>query len=88
MQDLFLQYANHIGIIGVLITLIAYLLLSVGRLASESFTYSLLNFVGSWLILFSLMFYWNLSSVVIEIAWISISVIGMYRYFRLRKQKI
>lgn len=88
MQDILIQYANQIGIVGVILTLIAYYLLSLGKLAADSLTYSLLNFFGSWLILFSLMFYWNLSSVLIEIAWISISLIGIYRYFSMRKKKI
>ena len=88
MQDLFIQYANSVGIVGVILTLIAYYFLSVGKLDSESLTYSLLNFIGSWLILFSLIFYWNLSSVVIEVAWISISSIGMYRYFRMKKRVV
>jgi hypothetical protein len=84
MHELFLHYANGVGIVGVILTLIAYYFLSVGKLDSDSLMYSLLNFIGSWLILFSLIFYWNLSSVVIEVAWISISMIGMYRYFRSR----
>jgi len=79
MLAVFAQFADHVGVVGVLLTLIAYYLLSVGRLAAESLSYGLLNFFGSWLILFSLMFSWNLSSVLIESAWILISVVCIYR---------
>jgi len=72
-------FSNYVGIFGVLLTLIAYYLLNINKLVPSSLQYLLLNFFGSWLILFSLMFHWNLSSVIIEIAWISISMIGLYR---------
>ena len=88
MTQLLSDYANHIGIIGVILTLIAYYYLNIGKLASESLMYSMLNFIGSWLILFSLMYHWNLSSVLIEIAWISISLIGIYRYYAAKKRKL
>lgn len=79
MNDLLLQIANPIGMIGVIIILIAYFLLSTGRWAADSMIYQVLNFIGAWLILYSLFFHWNLSSVVIEIAWVIISMIGIYR---------
>lgn len=78
------QISNVIGITGVLLTLFAYYFLSVNKLSSSSLMYLLLNFVGAWLILFSLLFHWNWSSVLIEIAWIVISIIGIYRYFKAR----
>ena len=81
MQALLAQFSDHIGIIGVLLTLIAYGALSIGKMDSESLAYSLLNLIGSWLILVSLMYSWNLSSVIIEAAWIMISIIGIYRFY-------
>jgi hypothetical protein len=80
-----LDFADVIGIVGVIMILIAYYFLSVGKWISDSMLYQVLNFVGAWLILFSLYFHWNFSSVVIEIAWIIISVMGMVRVVRLRK---
>jgi hypothetical protein len=73
------ELSNPIGIIGVVIILIAYFLISTGRWRSDAFIFQLINFVGAWMILYSLYFHWNLSSVIIEIAWIIISMIGMYR---------
>jgi hypothetical protein len=80
-----IDLADVIGIAGVIMILIAYYFLSVGKWISDSMHYQVLNFAGAWLILFSLYFHWNLSSVVIEIAWIIISVMGMVRVVRLRK---
>ena len=79
MYDFCLLIANYVGMVGVILILIAYLFLSTGRWIADSMLYQLLNFTGAWLILFSLFFHWNLSSVVIEIAWIIISVVGIYR---------
>lgn len=87
MHFLFTQFYNVIGVIGVILTLIGYYYLNVGRLLPESLVYLLLNFVGSCLILFSLMFDWNLSSALIEAAWILISLIGIIRSLKIKKQK-
>lgn len=82
MQQMLLDLANPIGLIGVALILVAYFLLSTGRWISHSVRFQLLNFIGAWMILYSLFFHWNLSSVVIEIAWIIISVMGIYRVVR------
>ncbi len=81
MYELLLKISDPIGIIGVILILIAYYLLSVGRWVADSFIYQFLNFIGAWMILFSLYFHWNTASVLIEVAWIVISLIGMYRVF-------
>ncbi len=81
MHNVLLNISDPIGIIGVILILIAYYLLSVGRWIADSFIYQFLNFIGAWMILFSLYFHWNTASVVIEIAWIIISMLGMYRVF-------
>lgn len=78
--------ADVVGMLGVIAILIAYFLLSIGRWSSTSFSYQCINFTGAWLILFSLYFHWNLSSVVIEIAWVAISIIGMYRAIYKKKK--
>jgi O-antigen ligase len=79
MYDFLLAISDAVGLIGVVIILVAYFFLSTGKWAAEGMLYQFLNFFGAWLILFSLYFHWNLSSVVIEVAWIFISIIGMYR---------
>jgi hypothetical protein len=85
MHEFLLSIADIVGIIGVIIILVAYFLLSTDRMVANSFTYHIINFIGAWMILFSLYFHWNLSSVIIEVAWIAISLIGLYRVVRVRE---
>lgn len=87
MYDFLLLISNSVGMIGVIIILIAYFLISAGYWSSESFLFQALNFFGAWLILFSLYFHWNLSSVVIEVAWVAISAYGMYRAISPNRKK-
>lgn len=76
---------DMVGLVGVSCILVAYYLLNAGRISSKSLSYQLINFCGAWLILFSLFFHWNTASVVIEIAWISISTMGMVKIYQSRK---
>ena len=87
MHDILLKISDPIGLIGVAAILVAYLFLSTGRWSGSSLKFQAINFLGAWLILFSLYFHWNLSSVVIEIAWVIISFIGMYRAISLNSHK-
>lgn len=73
--------SDIIGLVGVVLTLVAYLLLQISVLKIEDITYSAANAVGSLLILFSLIFHWNLSCFVIESFWLGISVFGMMKVF-------
>lgn len=76
---------DMIGMAGVCLVLIAYCLLNINKMSSHTMPYQVMNLVGSILLLFSLFFHWNLASVVIEIAWISISLMGIVRVLRARK---
>lgn len=78
---------NVIGMIGVVMVLVAYLLLQVDKLSQDSVIFSLSNFVGSILILVSLYFTWNLASGVIEIAWLIISTFGLGKAIYLRRKR-
>jgi uncharacterized membrane protein len=83
--EIFAQISDTVGIIGVILLLIAYYLLSTNRMSSQSLTYQLYNLIGAALIMYSLMFHWNTASVLIETAWIIISMIGIYRIRNTRK---
>ncbi len=78
-----MEYELHdlIGNIGVGLILVTYLLLQMGKIASESIWYSLANVLGSVLVAISLIYDFNLSAFVIEVAWALISLIGIGRYF-------
>jgi hypothetical protein len=82
MYQLLANHSDGVGLIGVVLLLLAYFLLSAGKLSSHTLTYQWMNFIAAWLILFSLYFHWNLSSVVIEISWVIISIMGMARCIR------
>lgn len=69
-----------VGNIGVFLVVLAFYLLQTERLTSRDIRYSLLNLTGAILLLISLLFNWNLSSVIIELFWIGISLIGIFRH--------
>lgn len=79
IYDFLAKTADYIGISGVALLLIAYFLLTTNKLSSQSMKYQLFNLIGALCIFYSLMFNFNLSSVVIEVCWILISLIGVYR---------
>lgn len=74
-----------IGISGVIIVVITYLLLQIDRIDSKGFWYSFLNAFGSILILYSLTYNWNLASFFIEFFWIGISLYGLWKWFYSKK---
>lgn len=84
MYPLLESVSNHVGIVGVILTLMAYYLLNMNKVTSTDMAYVWLNLIGSILLLYSLLFHWNLSSVLIEIAWISISLLGLVRALKAR----
>ena len=73
------------GIIGVTLIVIAYFLLQINKLSSQSLMFSILNFFGSFLILISLFDEWNLPSFIIEIFWMLISLIGIIKALKNKK---
>lgn len=70
---------DGLGLFGVLLILIAYLLLNLDKLDAHSVSYAILNIIGSGLILYSLFFNWNLSAVAMEASWLLISFYGLYK---------
>ena len=77
-----------IGNIGVVVLMIAYLMLQLNKLSSSGLAYSLLNAVGASLIVISLRVNFNLSAFIMEVFWVLISLVGIYRYFRLKPQSL
>lgn len=75
---------DFVGNIGVVILMITYLMLQLNKLSSDSLSYSVLNAVGAGLIVVSLLFDFNLSALLMEVFWVLISFVGIYRYFRLK----
>ena len=76
-----------LGNIGVVVLMIAYLMLQLNKLRSDDLAYSLMNAIGASLIVLSLLVNFNLSALLMEVFWVLISFIGIYRYFRLKTLK-
>ena len=72
---------DFFGNIGVLILMIAYLLLQLNKLSND-LVYSTLNALGAGLIVISLLTNFNLSAFLMEVFWVLISLIGVYRHLR------
>lgn len=73
-----------LGNIGVVVLVTTYLMLQLNKLSSDGLAYSLLNAIGAGLIVISLLVDFNLSALIIEVFWVLISLLGIYRYFRLK----
>jgi len=78
------QWHDLVGNFGVALILLCYFLSQSGRLAMSHPASSALNAAGALLILVSLLYNFNLSSFVIEIAWLAISGYGLARWYRAR----
>ena len=75
---------DFVGNIGVVMLMVTYLMLQLNKLSSDGLAYSLLNAVGASLVVVSLLSNFNLSALLVEVFWVLISLLGLYRYFRLK----
>jgi hypothetical protein len=75
-----------VGLIGVAAYLSAYGLLQLGTLKVEDNRYALLNALGALLILYSLLYDFNLASFVTQTAWLILTAVGYIR-FRLKHSR-
>ena len=78
--------ADIIGIAGTTIIILAYFLLQKGSVKGDDWNYLWLNFIGASMVLYSLLWYWNTASVIIEIFWIGISAYGMAKKLRKKNE--
>lgn len=74
------------GLAGVAFYLLAYGALQLGKLRGSSATYTVLNMVAAAFVMVSLVEAFNLSSLLIQISWITLSVIGLARMAWTRSQ--
>jgi hypothetical protein len=71
-----------IGVAGVVVTVLAYALLSLGKLDADRASYQWINVLGTACILLSLIVQWNLPAFLANAAWIVIGLIGLWRIYR------
>jgi hypothetical protein len=79
-----MSIADIVGLVGVAAYLSAYGLLQLGILTIEDGRYALLNGVGALLVIYSLIYDFNLPSFVTQTAWLILTIIG---YVRLRARQ-
>ena len=75
---------DFLGNAGVVMLVVTYLMLQLNKIRSDGLAYSLLNAIGASMIVISLLYDFNLSALLMEVFWVLISIVGIYRYFRLK----
>ena len=69
-----------LGVLGVGLIILTYVLLQLEKLRSIDLLYSLLNGAGAVLILVSLFYSFNFPSFIVEFFWLLISLFGVGKY--------
>ena len=75
-------FPDFIGLAGVGLILFTYGALTLEKMDPKGWMYSAGNGLGALLILISLFYSFNLASFVIEIAWLAISLFGLWKAWR------
>ncbi len=70
-----------VGILGFIVYMLAYALLQIGKIDGQGVTYVSLNFLAALLVLISLLNQFNMASMLIQVAWIIISITGFLRIY-------
>jgi hypothetical protein len=78
-------FGDIIGIAGVFIIVVAYILMQTDRMDPKGFFFSLLNTIGAIFILISLFYDWNLASFIMEVIWFSLSFYGTIKAYKVLK---
>jgi len=76
------HWYDIVGNIGVITILCCYLLLQTEKMQSHDLQFSLLNGLGAFLILVSLVYEFNMSAFLVEFFWLVISIIGSVKALR------
>ena len=72
---------HTIGLLGFALYMTSYFLLQIGKLDGNGVTYCVFNLAAASAVLISLTQHYNLPSVLIQLSWIIISVVGIVRHF-------
>ena len=76
-----LNFFDWIGILGSLLIAGAYYGVSNNIFSPKKLVYHLVNLIGSVLILLSLYYKPNPGAIMIELLWIFIATLGIYKYY-------
>ena len=75
-----LTFYDFIGAIGIVLIIVTYFLLQLDKMKSSELSYSLLNAIGSALVIVSLVYRFNLSAFIVEAFCLLISFVGIIRF--------
>ena len=75
-----------VGWAGAILILLAYLLLSAGRLTGQSLTYQGMNVVGAAGFVINGWWHGALPSAVLNVLWLMIGLFAAFRIFKRRRQ--
>jgi hypothetical protein len=76
--------ADIIGLIGSALMVIAYAYSNIARQMSKMW-FNMLNLVGSLMLMASLTIHYNMASMVLEIVWAAIAVMGLIKAYTERR---
>ncbi len=79
-----LSFADWIGIIGVALLLIAFLLQLLNKISKDSFIYICMNLTGAILACYASYLIHYLPFVILEATWAIVSAIALIQYFTKR----
>lgn len=79
--------ADVVGLAGACFYLIAYALLQLRILTVEDGHYTLLNILGGVFLIYSLIWNFNLGSLISQVAWLVFTLIGYARFMLDRRRK-
>ncbi|WP_171097768.1 hypothetical protein [Ruegeria sp. HKCCD7255] len=80
-----LTIVDAIGSFGALIVVAAYFATQMRMMNSDDLAFPVVNLLGSVMIVYSLVYNFNLASMLIEGFWILISIVGIVQHIRLRR---
>jgi hypothetical protein len=81
------SWYDILGTLGVAVIILTYVLLQIERIRSEQVIYSVLNAAGALLIPISLYYSFNLPSFIVEFFWLLISLFGIGKYLRRKRER-
>ncbi|HNP64434.1 MAG TPA: permease [Woeseiaceae bacterium] len=72
------HWHDFLGNLGVLLIIVSYFWMQIGRISGQDPLYSIVNAIGAALVLVSLYFDFNLSAFLVETFWLIISILGLF----------
>ena len=82
MIDYNYTWSDFVGNIGVVLLIGTFAMLQFEKIDPKGFWYSFNNMIVAILLMINLYYKPNISSIIIEIFWIGLSIVGIYKWWR------